>query len=106
MSDLTNAKRRRLLQTTVGAAAGLAATELGLIETAKAERAPVPNQPTSPSVVMAMGPIRQVRTDVLDIGYFEAGPGDGRVVLLLHGWPYDIHSASPGSILWAPVQIM
>jgi hypothetical protein len=35
MSDLTNAKRRRLLQTTVGGAAGLAATELGLLETAK-----------------------------------------------------------------------
>jgi pimeloyl-ACP methyl ester carboxylesterase len=39
-----------------------------------------------------MGPIRQVHTDVLNIGYYEAGPGDGRVVLLLHGYPYDIHS--------------
>jgi pimeloyl-ACP methyl ester carboxylesterase len=29
---------------------------------------------------------------VLDIGYFEAGPSDGQAVLLLHGFPYDIHS--------------
>ena len=29
---------------------------------------------------------------MLDIGYYEAGPADGPVVLLLHGFPYDIHS--------------
>jgi pimeloyl-ACP methyl ester carboxylesterase len=37
-------------------------------------------------------PLRYVRTDALDVAYFEAGPGDGEVVLLLHGFPYDIHS--------------
>ncbi len=37
-------------------------------------------------------PLRHVRTGVLDIAYHEAGPGDGEVVLLLHGFPYDIHS--------------
>ena len=37
-------------------------------------------------------PVRQVRTDLLDIGYHEAGPEDGRPVILLHGFPYDIHS--------------
>jgi len=38
-----------------------------------------------------MRPIRQVRAGVLEVGYFETGPSDGQVVLLLHGWPYDIH---------------
>ncbi len=38
------------------------------------------------------GSIKQVRAGVLDVGYAEAGPGNGRPVLLLHGWPYDIHS--------------
>lgn len=38
------------------------------------------------------GPIRQARTTTLDIAYGEAGPPDGQPVLLLHGWPYDIHS--------------
>lgn len=37
-------------------------------------------------------PLRYVRTDVLEVAYFEAGPSDGEVVLLLHGFPYDIHS--------------
>ena len=37
-------------------------------------------------------PLQSVRTDVLEVAYFEAGPGDGEVVLLLHGFPYDIHS--------------
>jgi hypothetical protein len=36
--------------------------------------------------------IKQVRAGVLDIGYCDLGPSDGPAVLLLHGWPYDIHS--------------
>ncbi|PQP55221.1 alpha/beta fold hydrolase, partial [Mycolicibacterium austroafricanum] len=28
----------------------------------------------------------------LNVGYAEAGPPDGQPVILLHGWPYDIHS--------------
>ena len=37
-------------------------------------------------------PLRFVRTDVLEVAYFEAGPPDGDVALLLHGFPYDIHT--------------
>lgn len=37
-------------------------------------------------------PLRRVRTDVLEVAYHEAGPPDGEVVLLLHGFPYDVHS--------------
>jgi pimeloyl-ACP methyl ester carboxylesterase len=40
----------------------------------------------------AVGPLRQVDAGLLNVGYAEAGPGDGRPVVLLHGWPYDIHS--------------
>jgi pimeloyl-ACP methyl ester carboxylesterase len=40
----------------------------------------------------ALAPIRQIRAGVLDIGYYETGPGDGRPVLLLHGFPYSIDS--------------
>jgi len=37
-------------------------------------------------------PLRYARTDTLEVAYFEAGPSDGAVTLLLHGFPYDIHS--------------
>jgi pimeloyl-ACP methyl ester carboxylesterase len=38
------------------------------------------------------GPVRQIAAGVLDVGYVDVGPIDGRPVMLLHGWPYDIHS--------------
>jgi pimeloyl-ACP methyl ester carboxylesterase len=71
--------RRRFL---LSAATGVAGLTLGGI-------APVI---AAPARHLASLPIRQVRTDLLDIGYHEAGPEDGRPVILLHGFPYDIHS--------------
>jgi pimeloyl-ACP methyl ester carboxylesterase len=40
----------------------------------------------------SFGPLQQIDAGVLNVGYAEAGPSDGPAVLLLHGWPYDIHS--------------
>ena len=39
-----------------------------------------------------LGPVSTVRTDLLEVGYVEIGPPGGKVVLLLHGFPYDVHS--------------
>ncbi|MBU1358801.1 MAG: alpha/beta hydrolase [Gammaproteobacteria bacterium] len=39
-----------------------------------------------------MAPLRTVVAGVLEVAYFEAGPADGPVVLLMHGFPYDIHA--------------
>jgi pimeloyl-ACP methyl ester carboxylesterase len=38
------------------------------------------------------GPIKQINAGLLNVGYIDDGPANGPVVLLLHGWPYDIHS--------------
>ncbi len=40
----------------------------------------------------AFGPLKQIDAGVLNVGYAEAGPASGRPVILLHGWPYDIHT--------------
>jgi pimeloyl-ACP methyl ester carboxylesterase len=40
----------------------------------------------------SFGPIKQIDAGLLNVGYAEAGPANGTPVILLHGWPYDIHS--------------
>jgi pimeloyl-ACP methyl ester carboxylesterase len=45
-----------------------------------------------PRKLQRLGPIRQINAGVLDVGYLEIGASDGPPVLLLHGFPYDIHS--------------
>jgi len=75
--------RRRFLGV---AAAGAAATALPWLGAARAARAAVPPAGTS------FGPVRQVKAGVLSTGYVEAGPASGHPVILMHGFPYDIHS--------------
>jgi pimeloyl-ACP methyl ester carboxylesterase len=40
----------------------------------------------------SFGPVRQIEAGPLDVGYVDIGPSDGQPVVLLHGWPYDVHS--------------
>lgn len=73
--------RRRLL----GAAAlGVIGSQLGRVGVASAQA----RSTTSAS----FGPLKQIDAGVLKVGYAEAGPANGPVVVLLHGWPYDIHT--------------
>jgi pimeloyl-ACP methyl ester carboxylesterase len=84
--------RRRFLGT---AALAIAAAELGMIGPAPAQsekKKPAGIRSTQPGTNASFGSLKQIDAGVLNVGYAEAGPVDGPVVLLLHGWPYDIHS--------------
>jgi pimeloyl-ACP methyl ester carboxylesterase len=67
--------RRRLL------AAGLVTVAAAQIGKARAARTP-----------SSFGPLKQINAGVLNVGYAETGPANGTPVILLHGWPYDIHT--------------
>ena len=89
MSDQINSRRRRLLGTTV---AGFSLLELGLSGLAHAQSAETTGSAKAATRVPSFGTIRQINAGTLSIGYAEAGPQNGPVVILLHGWPYDIYA--------------
>jgi pimeloyl-ACP methyl ester carboxylesterase len=88
MTQNTDQHRRQFL----GIAAGSVALGLGVIDLASAQS----DAPRSSEILAGkratFGALKQVDAGVLNIGYAEAGPATGPVVILLHGWPYDIHS--------------
>jgi pimeloyl-ACP methyl ester carboxylesterase len=72
-TDAINHERRRLLG---GAVAAIAAAQVPWAEAAQS----------------TFGALKQINAGVLSVGYAEAGPANGTPVILLHGWPYDIHT--------------
>src|SRR3954462_9553671 len=101
-----NLDRRRFF----GAAAGtLAAAQLFLTGPAGAQSgnakpatAVKPATSASPGTHTSFPVIKQINAGVLNVGYAEAGPADGPPVILLHGWPYDIHAFVDGAPILAP----
>jgi pimeloyl-ACP methyl ester carboxylesterase len=92
MPEKIDTRRRSLLGT---GAFMLAATQLGAsgvanAQTATPKAAPLP--PVKPGSHTSFAALKQVNAGLLNVGYAEDGPADGPPVLLLHGWPYDIHS--------------
>ena len=77
----------------IGAAAiTAAAAQLGMIGNADAQPAKTKLPAIKPGTYTSFGPLKQINAGVLNVAYAEAGPPDGPPVILLHGWPYDIHS--------------
>ena len=64
---------------------------LALISAGAAFAAPAQPQPAV-TAAQTFGPLKHIKAGVLDVAYVEQGPADGTAVILLHGWPYDIHS--------------
>jgi pimeloyl-ACP methyl ester carboxylesterase len=92
MTEEINHLRRRF----VGAAAlSMAAAQLGVMGAARAQsgnQTPFRIPAATPGTNKAFASLKQIDAGVLNIGYAEAGPADGAPVILLHGWPYDIHT--------------
>ena len=83
MSDVLSIPTRR----SVLAASAAAGVQLGLFTSANAQTGKGTSRARA-----SFDNIKQVDAGVLSIGYAEAGPTGGPPVVLLHGWPYDIHS--------------
>lgn len=92
--------RRRLLGT---AFAAMTAFELGTGKPALAGSSvnnPGKNLVTK-AAQMSFGSLKQIDAGLLSIGYTETGPAAGPAVVLLHGWPYDIHTYADAAPLLA-----
>ena len=92
MSEEINRHRRRFF----GAAAmTIAAAKFGMLGSAAAQSVKTKSTQLpaiKPGTHTSFASLKQIDAGVLNIGYAEAGPANGPVVILLHGWPYDIHS--------------
>ena len=86
----------RISAIAAGSAAGLATLAACA---SSSPRSAVPTPPPAPT--HRLGPVSQLSAGDLDVGYAEAGPRTGQPVILLHGWPYDIHSYADVSALLA-----
>jgi pimeloyl-ACP methyl ester carboxylesterase len=87
MFEQIDRDRRRLLGTAV---LTVAAAELATIGFAHAQSSTI--KPIKRGANTSFSPLKQIDAGVLNVGYAEAGPANGRPVILLHGWPYDIYS--------------
>src|SRR6188768_1691222 len=65
----------------------LGVAQLGAFDTVQAQ-----SSAASPAANASFASIKQIDAGLLNVGYAEAGPANGEPVVLLHGWPYDIHS--------------
>jgi len=89
MSDLIDHRRRRFIAI---AALTIAAARLDSARLANAQPSNLKLSAIRPGTNTSVASLKQIDAGVLNVGYAEAGPADGPAAILLHGWPYDIHS--------------
>jgi len=92
MSNEINNRRRRFFGAAVVSVGAMEAILSGLVHAQSAEAGELPASASVATSSAAFTDIKQINAGTLNIGYAEVGPGNGPVVILLHGWPYDIQS--------------
>lgn len=92
MSEDLKSNRRHFLSTAVIALAAGPFVMMGSADAQSIKAEPSVTPGTKRGTNTSFGTLKQINAGVLNVGYAEAGPANGRVVILLHGWPYDIHS--------------
>jgi pimeloyl-ACP methyl ester carboxylesterase len=90
--EAINHHRRRIMSTAAVTIAAAPFVGIGSADAQsdKAKPAGVPR--IEPGTNTSFASLKQIDAGVLNVGYAEAGPAGGPAVILLHGWPYDIHS--------------
>jgi pimeloyl-ACP methyl ester carboxylesterase len=91
MSIEINRDRRRFIGTAAATVAATHFAQIGLAD-GQSSKAVSALPPVNSGANAAFGPMKQINAGLLSVSYAEAGPSEGPAVLLLHGWPYDIHS--------------
>jgi pimeloyl-ACP methyl ester carboxylesterase len=89
MGDNVDHHRRRFFVTAAGT---IAAVQFGMMGLADAQPRNKKLPAITPGANTSFGSLKQIDAGLLNVGYAEVGPADGPPVVLLHGWPYDIHS--------------
>ena len=91
MSQHTTPDRRRFLGTAAVALAAAPFAMSGALFAQSGDAKPGAGA-VRPGAHTSFAALKQIEAGVLDVGYAETGPADGPVVILLHGWPYDIYA--------------
>jgi pimeloyl-ACP methyl ester carboxylesterase len=90
MRDAFNHDRRRFFGTVAMTIAGAQLGSTALAQGSATKLAHLPS--VKPGTNVSFRSLKQIDAGLLNVGYAEAGPIDGPPVVLLHGWPYDIHT--------------
>ena len=88
-SEQIDHSRRRLFG---AAAVTIAAAQFSMVGSVGAQPGKTKLPAIKPGTNTSFASLKQIDAGALNVGYAEAGPANGPVVILLHGWPYDIHS--------------
>ncbi|MDN5780444.1 MAG: alpha/beta hydrolase [Luteimonas sp.] len=91
-SKMIDKPRHHLLRASILAIVVAQFAILGAVHAQPDQATPTGSTATGSAAHPAFGPLKHIDAGVLDVAYAEQGPANGPVVILLHGWPYDIDS--------------